>query len=389
MSRVFVARQKTLGRLVALKFLAVDPDANPEERRARFRREAEIMANLSHRHVLTVIDYGEAEDRPYLVLEYIPGGDLRRLMPEGKPMPVAEVLRILGPVSEALDYLHGEGVLHRDLKPENILMSEKGEPKVADFGIAVGVSGSGELTRSGQGLGTLGYVAPEQQYRLPIDERADQYSLAAMTYEMLTGLRPLGVFKPPSHYNPKLPPAADAVLMKGLQEDRDSRHPSVMAFASALRESLDAPVRPAHRRFASVLKPGLIALAATVVIALLVPESFRRPAPRTPVADPADAPAKPDLNGLVQALTRHQAELIWIKNGAPEGAAGLAVAESNWFDAEKLVAKMIDERGHAIWEKNGKPTGAEGDAKGLEFRERAIRELATELEATADAAPPK
>ncbi len=170
MGQVFLARQLPLGRPVAIKVLAIEPGHNSEERILRFRREAELMASLSHPNVLPVFQYGESDGLPYLILEYIAHGDLRRAMPEGYPMEAERVMAILRPVADALAYLHERGILHRDLKPENILMHEGIVPKVADFGVAVSLMGSNSLTKTGHRIGTLGYVAPEQHYQLEVDE---------------------------------------------------------------------------------------------------------------------------------------------------------------------------------------------------------------------------
>jgi len=386
MGRVFVARQTALNnRLVALKFLSVDHDADPDERLARFRREAAIMASLSHPNVLSVYDYGEIDECPYLVLEYVEGGDLRHLMSGGRPMPIDRVIATIAPVAEALGYLHGRGILHRDLKPENILMCANHVPKVADFGIAVERSGSGELTRSGQGLGTLGYIAPEQQFRLPVDERADQYSLAAMSYEMLTGQRPLGLFKPPSYYNPRLSPAADRAILRGLQEDPDDRFPTVLEFSHALTRSLEHP-RGASRRvlWASAAVAVFFASAALWIASGLGRDAGKKDAVarRQPAEDPPSAAvltntlpapaivtkpapaivAKPAFTHVVPAskppsakpdprrdrLTAHIAQQFWAEQGKPEGEEGRAVELTNWYNAQKTVQKALEERAYQI-----------------------------------------
>lgn len=344
MGRVYVARQIALDRLVALKFLATDPDDDPAERIARFRREAAIMAALKHPNVLPVFDFGENDGRFFLAMEYVEDGDLRKRMPVGRGMAPAEALAILVPVGEALDYLHSEGILHRDLKPENILM-QGDVPKVADFGIAVERTGSGELTRSGQGLGTLGYVAPELQYRLPVDERADQYSLAAMSYEMLTGVRPLGLFKPPSHHNPNLSPRVNEVVLRGLEEAPNDRYPTVLAFVNALRDAFDTTTtvdaskprnRPDHRLLGLVAAVGLIVVVAALAFNLrsrprIVQEPIRRRAPAWPTAS----------TPTFRMLVRWSAHKIWLSQGSPTGEEGAAVADYNWEKAERQVRQAV------------------------------------------------
>lgn len=344
MGRVYVARQTALNRLVALKFLAFDPSADPAERVARFRREAAIMANLKHANVLPVFDFGEDEGRLYLVMEYVEGGDLRKRMPEGKPMPVAEAVPILVRVGEALDYLHSCAILHRDLKPENILMHGD-VPKVADFGIAVERTGSGDLTKSGQGMGTLGYVAPEQQYRLAVDERADQYSLAAMAYEMLTGIRPLGLFKRPSFHAPNLPPAVDQVILKALEESPTDRHESVLAFVRALEHAFQPVPKPRN-----ILGLGALLVVTIAAILLLgwVGQRYLRKSEPAPVATrPPVWPASESPR--MDKLIRWRAHEIWQSQGSPTGEVGNAVKDLNWQKASRQVYQEVNVRADLLW----------------------------------------
>ena len=165
------------------------------------------MARVHHPNVVQVHDSGTVDGRPYLVMEYVEGGDLRRQNGAGpavapRPGPPAG----LAGGRRRSTCLHAHGIVHRDLKPENILMHHGCTPMLTDFGLAVLDTDVGGLTRADGLMGTLGYVAPEQQYGLGVDERADQYSMAAVIYELLTGHRPLGILKPPSQFNPGLGP---------------------------------------------------------------------------------------------------------------------------------------------------------------------------------------
>lgn len=238
MGRVFLARQLSLGRLVAIKLLTLTVGAGSAEQVARFRRESEIMARVNHPNIVSVFDSGEVGGQPYLAMEYVEKGDLRQFMPPGRPMRGDQAIALLAPITRALAHLHSLGILHRDLKPENILMASESTPKVSDFGIALQDDSIGPLTGLGEWRGTIGYVAPEQQYRLKVDERADQYSLAALSYEMLTGQKPVGRFKPPSQLNTSLRREVDAVLSKGLQEDPDDRYSTILGFGDALQSAL-------------------------------------------------------------------------------------------------------------------------------------------------------
>ena len=243
MGVVYLARQLSLGRLVAIKVLPPIPRAEMAEQTARFRREAELMARLTHPNVVAIHDSGLADGRPFLVMEYIEGGDLKRQLVPDRPLDPARVRALIGPITRALVELHRNGILHRDLKPSNILMRDGQTPKLADFGIAVLGGSVGDMTRPGLAPGTPGYVAPEQQYGLKVDERCDQYSLAAVAYELLTGRRPLGPFGPPSRHHRGLSRAVDDAIMRALTEDRNGRFATVEEFAEALDRGL-ASSRP-------------------------------------------------------------------------------------------------------------------------------------------------
>lgn len=247
MSDVFLATQESLGRLVAIKVLRPSPSDDALGWSDRFRQEAESLARLAHPNILPVFDFGETDGRFYLVMEYLSGGDLRRLMAPGAPLPTSTVREIILPLCRALDCLHQAGILHRDLKPENILLASGNLPKIADLGIARIAGRVGSLTAAGEILGTEGYVAPEQRYGLPVSEASDQYSLASIAYEMLTGRRALGVCPPCSSLNRALDRRVDRVLARGLQSDPDDRFPKIEAFARALDDALSPPPSASRR----------------------------------------------------------------------------------------------------------------------------------------------
>jgi formylglycine-generating enzyme required for sulfatase activity len=256
MGVVYLARQLSLGRLVAVKILSLLSRSDPVEQSACFRREAALMAQVHHPNIVPVHDSGTVDGSPYLVMEYIDGGDLRRFMEPGRPHSADQVRPLVLPVAEALGCLHAHGIVHRDLNPANILMRHGRIPTLTDFGLAaLGIDG-GTGERADRVMGTLGYVAPEQQYGLTVDERADEYSFASVIYELVTGQRPLGLVKPPSQLSPGLGPAIDAVLMRALEEDPDDRYPTVQEFGVALDRALVAPgaeaprpIRPRRRLF--------------------------------------------------------------------------------------------------------------------------------------------
>jgi len=188
MATVYLAQDIKHERPVALKVLrpALAMSMGPD----RFRREITTAARLQHPHILSVHDSGETEGLLWYTMPYVRGESLRdRLKREGR-LPLDETLRITSEAGRALDYAHREGVIHRDIKPENILLTLDGDTLVADFGIARALGGPSEnrLTQAGLALGTPAYMAPEQATgERGVDARTDQYSLAVVCYEMLTG----------------------------------------------------------------------------------------------------------------------------------------------------------------------------------------------------------
>ncbi|RUL82341.1 bifunctional serine/threonine-protein kinase/formylglycine-generating enzyme family protein [Tautonia sociabilis] len=366
MGEVFLARQESLGgRPVAIKLLFADEQSLSDERMVRFRREAELMGRVDHPNVVTVYDSGTAAGRPYLVMAYVDGGDLRQLMTPGVPMTIDRAKAIVVPVGEALTCLHRIGILHRDLKPENVLIGEDGRPKVADFGIAVLRGGAGALTGTEVGLGTPGYVAPEQQFRLSVDERADQYSLAALSYELLTGQVPLGVPKPPSRYNRALPPALDEVLLKALADDPDDRFPDVPAFLRAFEAAL------AHRRpwtraggYQVVLAAAAAAVAIGLLIVGLVAAWTGSGSPSgdgdggvavEPPQEPWKDPLVPFLEDQIErfAFAHYQARSPDEGDERSDWLAALDELLGHGPLAER-VKEQINERAYLIWEEKGR-----------------------------------
>ena len=241
--------------------------------------------------------------------------------------------------------MHAKGILHRDLKPENILMPTDSLVKVGDFGIAVMRDKAGALTESFLGLGTVGYVSPEQQYGLKVDERTDQYSLAALCYELLTGRRPLGSFAPPSQLNPKLPGKLDAVVLRGLAEEPKNRFDSIGEYLEAFDQALCPPGRR-ERRWPRLGPRGLDRGPARRCrmddrACSLVEERCRKrrkargqrwplPRPATSTRPPrAESPCPrtaeqkaPARSPEFQRLVELRAYAIWVGQGRPEGAGG-------------------------------------------------------------------
>src|SRR6201997_1382864 len=218
MGQVYLASHPRLPREDALKVLPPELTADAEFR-ARFVREADLAAGLSHPHIVRVHDRGEENGQFWISMAYVPGTDVGRLLKENHPggMPLAEGVPIIAAVASALDYAHHRGLLHRDIKPANILLTDPdGQARrvfLADFGIARRIEDATGLTATNMTVGTANYAAPEQLKGDPLDGRADQYALACTAFQMLTGAPPYEDSNPAvviSHHVNAPPPSIGA-----------------------------------------------------------------------------------------------------------------------------------------------------------------------------------
>jgi TonB family protein len=255
MGRVYRAFDPLVRRVVAIKTIKPEnlTKETAEEYLRRFRREAQAMGPLSHPNIVSVYDVGE----DYFVMEYVEGISLQSLLTQRAPLTVAEALRIMAPVAEAIDYAHRFGIVHRDIKPANILIQPDGQPKLMDFGVAR--LSTSVTTGSGQFFGSPSYMAPEQiagDKSTPLTLSADLFSFGVVAYEVLTGRRPfLGdsvaaiiyriVHEPapcPRTLNERLPPHYDKVFHRALAKQPDQRFPNALSFMTALaREEITLP----------------------------------------------------------------------------------------------------------------------------------------------------
>src|SRR6185295_7616097 len=188
MAEVWLAHDMQLGRKVAVKLLGGDADP------ARFEREAQAVASLSHPNIARLYDYGEAEGRPYMVFEHLAGGMLEDRFQSVGPLDDAETGQIASEVAAGLAHAHEHGLIHRDLKPANVVFDEEGRAKISDFGIAR-LSGADTLTEAGTLIGTAAYMSPEQAAGEPVTPASDVYAFGVMLYRMLGGRLP---FESPS-----------------------------------------------------------------------------------------------------------------------------------------------------------------------------------------------
>jgi eukaryotic-like serine/threonine-protein kinase len=292
MSEVWRAFDETLDRTVALKLLSPTADLG------RFQREARSLAALNHENVVRVFDYGEDAARPFMALEWLPGGTLEERMAGGALAPL-EAGRIAAGLAAGLAHLHAQGLVHRDLKPANVLFDAEDRPKLADFGLARSVVGSGTLTEAGTLLGTAAYISPEQAAGEQAGPASDVYSFGVILFRMLTGSLPFVAEDalalvdmhrhehPPAveQLNPEAPPslavlAAAALNKNPLERPADGtallRALSVVPIASALAPETEqtvviaepvetAPAQPARLTTAGVLALVFLAAAGGVV----------------------------------------------------------------------------------------------------------------------------
>jgi serine/threonine protein kinase/tetratricopeptide (TPR) repeat protein len=252
MGEVWKAHDARLDRMVAVKMLlrgALGPLSN--DGRERFRREALALSRLSHAGIATVFDFDSGGDHDFLVMEFVPGGTLESRLREG-PLPLVQIQSLGAAVADALEDAHRHGVLHRDLKPGNVALTTDGRPKILDFGLALLVSGdavTGRLTRAGNVMGSLAYMAPEQLAGEEEDPRTDIYALGVTLFELATGQRPFAqdrpqalmfaIFNTPAPSLRSLRPEAtddiDRLIASCLEKDRARRPASAAAVAETLR----------------------------------------------------------------------------------------------------------------------------------------------------------
>jgi serine/threonine protein kinase/formylglycine-generating enzyme required for sulfatase activity len=250
MATVYKAYDTRLERDVAVKVIrsSAFPPEILDQILVRFDREAKSLAKLSHPNIVKVYDYGEHDGSPYLVMEYLSGGTLKRFL--GKPLPWHSAVDLIFPVARGVTYAHQRGILHRDIKPANILITEDGEPMLSDFGIAklLEANQTTFLTGTSTVIGTPEYMAPEQWNGIT-SPKSDQYSLGIVLYEMVTGRKPYVADTPagillkqateplpsPRKFIVDLPEELELLLIKTLAKDPDHRYRDLSTFTDSLK----------------------------------------------------------------------------------------------------------------------------------------------------------
>jgi DNA helicase-2/ATP-dependent DNA helicase PcrA len=287
MGAVYKAHDEKLDRLVAIKLLPLDSVPH-EDRRRRFLQEARAASALNHPHILTIYEVGEADDNPFIVMEYIQGETLRRKI-AARSLPLGAALDIASQIAEGLGRAHEHGIVHRDLKPENLMITKDGYAKILDFGIAKlivrnkpAAADSDQKTavqvetRAGSIMGTIGYMSPEQILGRRVDQRSDIFSFGIVLYEVATGQRPfagqndidtmhsiLHEEPRPAHVvNPDLPTDLHRILARILAKEPKRRYPTMREVAEEIKElkrniELGKIPKPAKTRL--VLKPAAAA----------------------------------------------------------------------------------------------------------------------------------
>jgi predicted Ser/Thr protein kinase len=357
MGMIFKAHDPLLDRLVALKVISPEVEVT-DELRARFFREAQACAKLSHPNIVTVYDMGEDEGRLYIVMELLDGQELRQLIARGNALPLGDKLSIMAQMCSGLHYAHQKGIIHRDIKPGNIMVLRDGQVKILDFGIAQIQTNTTGLTRTGLIMGTLKYISPEQ-VRGVATHRSDIFSVGSVSYELLSSRAPFAGADPMlilEHLQKLDPPALDtvdpaiprevaAIVERAMQKDPAKRFGDLAAMRAELVRVQQALAEHVER-----LRAG--ARAHRDRIAELEAALTARIGPRAP--EPALPPidAHTDPNAL-QALERDlgvrvvslQTQIARADALAPALQRGDKLLAAHRFDAaaaqfEAIVAEM-------------------------------------------------
>ncbi len=248
MAIVYKAKDLLLNRVVTIKVLR-DQFVTDDDFIRRFRREAQSAASLSHPNIVSIYDVGKDGDLEYIVMEYIEGRNLKEIIREFAPLTTEQTLNLARQLGEALSHAHEHNIIHRDIKPQNILITEDGRAKVTDFGIARAVSAA-TVTHTGDIVGSVHYLSPEQAKGILSNEQSDIYSLGIIIYEMLTGKVPYDgetpiaiALKhlqeqpvPPGKLNPRIEPELEVVVMKAISKSPETRYASVRELLEDLQK---------------------------------------------------------------------------------------------------------------------------------------------------------
>jgi len=341
MAVVFLAEDLALERQVAIKVLP--PEMSHDTKLIpRFHQEAKTAAKLDHPNIIPIYRVESEAGLVYFVMKYVTGHSLEQLLEDG-PLPIDLARRVLREAALALGHAHQRGVVHRDVKPANIMMEADGRVMLTDFGISKAVQGASQLTGTGTIIGTPHYMAPEQAKGLEVDGRADQYALAIVGHQILTGKQPFDgsahsilykhVFEPPPPMlatRPDVPRDMSAALERALSKDPEQRFATMEDFATALggerrsgsRTVVSAPIKPLAgggpkatkpKRSSTVVRRSVITLGICVVVGGAAWAGLREPvAPSEPLPVPARTQEAivPPVNRIQPAPSASQPERL-------------------------------------------------------------------------------
>jgi|HubBroStandDraft_1064217.scaffolds.fasta_scaffold01006_5 hypothetical protein len=340
MGIVYKAIDPLIGRDVALKVIRLQPLADGSEAaflRERLFREARSAGLLFHPGIVVVLDVGQEGDVPFIAMEYVEGPSLFQVLAALPKIGRAEALRILQQTAAALDFAHGKGVVHRDIKPANIILEKGVTVKVADFGIAK-IASSKHHTKTGMTMGTPSYMSPEQVDAKPLNGKSDQFSLAVVAYELLTGAQPFraesfaalvhtiayGPRPSARQANPELPAGVDQVFYRGLGKLPEERYADCREFVAALEQALTGQVpgnsggeTPAIRNRAGKLSRYIVGGAVAAMLLVGAGLGYKR-LTRVPVAAPTVQLALPRQTApspAVPAIKQFSAAPVSIEAG--------------------------------------------------------------------------
>jgi serine/threonine protein kinase len=306
---VYRAQDPAIGRIIAIKTIRLSDFTDPAERerlRERLFREAQSAGMLSHPNIVTIYDIAEENGLAYIFMECVDGPPLEKVLNGAQPIPSENALSILRQTATALDYAHQKGIVHRDIKPANILIHDRTHAKITDFGVAKIMSQ--QMTQSGVMMGTPNYMSPEQVQGHAVDGRADQFSLAVIAYEVLTGEKPFLadqlpalLFRivredpvPPQRLNPTVGPQVEMALKKALAKNANDRYGTCIQFVDALARALQAS--PGWHPLPRSSAHNIPTMAGPVVDA-------KPSAPQLPHAGPTPPPVAPALRRLDDSET--------------------------------------------------------------------------------------